>query len=347
MRKDVIGFEALYNSMCKCRKGVMWKSSVASFCLNGLENTIKLEEKLQAETYKPSKPYNFIITSPKRREIMSVCFKDRVFQRSLNDVAVYPEIIKSFIRDNLACQKGKGTDLARARLKIFLHKMFRKYGNNFYVLQCDIHGYYPNMRHSIAKAKFRKELDQWTYNECAKILDGQYQTDIGFNPGSQMIQIAGISVLDEMDHYIKEKLHIKFYLRYMDDFLLFHQDKDYLESCKKQIETRLKLIGFEFNPKKTKIINIISGLTFLGFNFKLSTTGKLIMILDPKSVKRERKKLCRMATLVKQGKISKKKVYECYNSWKNHASKGNSFKLLLRMDKYLKNLWGVILWNRK
>lgn len=101
--EEVIGFEALYDSMHKCKKGVIWKESVAHYVLNSLEETYKLNEQLENETYKARQIAKFTITRPKKREIISVCFRDRVYQRSLNDNALYPIMTNSFIRDNWAC----------------------------------------------------------------------------------------------------------------------------------------------------------------------------------------------------------------------------------------------------
>jgi hypothetical protein len=151
-----------------------------------------------------------------------------------------------------------------------------------------------------------------------------------------MVQIAGIAVLDEMDHYIKERLKIKCYIRYMDDFMLLHHNRDYLEHCKNEIARKLSEIGFELHPKKTRIYKISEDILFLGFIFRVTTTGKILMLVDPSSVKRERRKLYRLVKLYKRGKINKLKVYECYKSWKAHAQKGNSHNLIQRMDKYLK-----------
>ena len=337
--ENVVGFEALCNSMNKCRKGVIWKDSVAHYYLNGIEETLKLEKQLREGTYKARKPVCFTITHPKEREIVSISFRDRVYQRSLNDNAIYPQMSRGFIYDNMACQKGKGTDKARKRLKIFLQKYYRKHGTDGYVLQCDIHGYYPNMKHEVALEVFKKKLDAWTYEKTEKVLNEQYNGDIGYNPGSQMVQIAGISVLDPLDHYIKEVLRIKYYIRYMDDFILIHEDEEYLNYCKEKIEERLKIKGFTFNQKKTKIYSLQKGVTFLGFTFKLTETGKVIMILKPKNVKQERKKLYRLVQQAKRGEKTKAKVDECYYGWRNHAEKGNSTKLLQRMDKYYKDLW--------
>lgn len=342
IEESVIGFEALYESMYRCRKGVMWKSSVASYFLNGIERTLTLEKQLKRGTYKASPPVRFKVTSPKERDILSIIFKDRVYQRSLNDNYIYPNMVRHFIRDNCACQKGRGTDDARNRLTCFFQKCYRKRGLNWYVLQCDIHGYYPNMRHDVAKKVFRKNLGCCIYNRAEKVLDEQYSGEVGFNPGSQMIQIAGISVLDPLDHYIKEILHIKFYIRYMDDFILIHENAEYLEYCKTKIREYLSMIGFEFNEKKTRVFPIKNGVLFLGFKFVLTKTGKVVKLINPDNVKRERKRLYRLVTLAKRGERTQAKVNDCYSAWRNHADTGNSFKLLRRMDRYYKNLWKEI-----
>lgn len=251
--EHVIGCDALYRSMCKCRKGVSWKDSVASYVLNALERTYQLNTELCTGTYIPRKPVHFKVTSPKPRDIASVCFRDRVYQRSLNDNEIYPIMTKSFIYDNFACQKGKGTDAARNRLKIFLHRHYRKHGTEGYVAQFDISGYYPNMSHEVTEELFASKLSEQSAHLAIKILHDQYEGDRGYNPGSQLVQIAGISFLDKLDHYIKEHLRAKLYLRYMDDFIIIHEDRAYLEKCKEEIGAELSRVGFRLNPKKTRI----------------------------------------------------------------------------------------------
>ena len=120
--ESVIGFDALYDSMLKCKKGVLWKDSVAAYYHRGIERTDKLCRELHDGTYKAAPTKHFTISSPKPREIASVAFRDRVYQRSLNDNCVYPIMVRSFIYDNWVCQVGKGTDGARNRLKLFLRK---------------------------------------------------------------------------------------------------------------------------------------------------------------------------------------------------------------------------------
>ncbi len=339
LEESVIGFDALYESMLKCRRGVIWKDSVAGFCLRSGEKIHNLSKELQDGTYKAKPPVHFMVTSPKPREIASIAFRDRVYQRSLNDNVVYPTMTKSFIHDNFACQAGKGTDAARERLKEFLRKHYRKYGPDGYVLQVDIKGYYPNMNHAATEALFCSKLDPWTYQQVETILREQYEGTTGYNPGSQLVQIAGISMLDGLDHFIKEQLHIKFYIRYMDDFILIHSDRAYLENCLAQIRERLGVIKFYAHPKKTRIYPLKDGIEFLGFKFSLTDSGKVLMQIKPDNVKRERKKLRRMVAKCKRGELPRASVNASYQAWRTHASKGNSFKLIQRMDQYYKNLW--------
>lgn len=337
--ESVIGFDALYQSMFKTKRGVLWKDSVAAYFHRGVERTERLSDDLHTGRYKAAPPKHFMVTNPKPRAIASIAYRDRVYQRSLNDNVVYPVMTKSFIYDNHACQTGKGTDHARERLKEFLRRHYRKYGNVGYVSQFDIHGYYPNMRHDMAEKMFREKLPDWAYERVVKILHEQYEGDVGYNPGSQLIQIAGISMLDKLDHYIKERLRIKHYLRYMDDLILIHPDKEFLEHCQEEIIHQLSLIGFEVNPTKTRIFPLSEGIMFLGFRFLLTDTGKIVMLVDPKKVKTGRKKYRRLVAKAKRGEIQRENVDQSFETWIEHLGKGNSKKLIAKLTKYYNDLW--------
>lgn len=338
-KTQIIDFQQLYDSMLKCKKGVNWKPSVKHFTINGIEKCLYMEQQLKSETWINGKPRPILITHPKHREGLSIQFRDRVYQRSLNDNALYPLITKSFIFDNAACQKGKGTSFARRRIKEMLWNYYCNYGSTGHVLQIDIKGYYPNMQHNVVKAKFKKHLSNEVWLMACEILDNQYKGNVGYNPGSQMVQIAGIAILDELDHYIKEKLHQKYYIRYMDDIWILSHNKDNLKEIKLQITQQLNNIGFIPHPNKTKIKKLQNGFLFLGFNYRITSTGKILMFINGKNVKDEKRKLKRMIKKVKQGIITKEKVQECYKSWKAHIQQGNSYKLLKRMDNFYNSLW--------
>lgn len=337
--ESVIGEDALYESMLKCIKGVLWKDSVAGFYHRGLSRVRHLSEELREGAYKAKPPVHFRITHPKPRNIASVAFRDRVYQRSLNDNVVYPLMTNSFIYDNWACQSGKGTDAARERLKQFLRQHYRKHGADGYVLHVDLHGYYPNMRHDVAEACFQEKLPEWAYRRVETILHDQYKGDAGYDPGSQLVQIAGISVLNELDHYIKEQLHVHHYLRYMDDLILISEDAEFLERCLEKIGEKLAKLGFTFNPDKTRIYTLREGVMFLGFRFRLTETGKVLLHINPDNVKAERHKLRRLVGLAKRGERTRERVDASYEAWRNHAAKGNSWKVLHNMDEFYQSLW--------
>lgn len=147
------------------------------------------------------------------------------------------------------------------------------------------------MSHKVVRDCFKKVIDGWTYEQALTVLDGQYDGETGYNPGSQMIQIAGIGILNSMDHFVKETLHIEYYMRYMDDFILIHHDEQYLLECKARLAQMLMSLDCQFNTKKTNVTPLSDGIEFLGFHFRLTETGKVVMTLNSKNVKHERKKL--------------------------------------------------------
>ena len=336
--EQIIGFEALWDSMMKCKRGVMWKDSVAHFVLNGIPEVAKLSDELEQGNYKERTHKYFTIQYPKEREIMSIAFRDRVYQRSLNDVAIYPIMSKSFIYDNAACQKNKGSDFARNRMKCHMQRYYRKHGAAGYALKIDIRKYYDSMRHDMVKEVFREKLPDNVYRRAAAILDG-FPGDTGFNPGSQIIQIAGISVLDKIDHFIKERLRVKHYMRYMDDMILIGNNHKELREWLKVIKGKLKEIGFEVHPAKTRITTLRTGFMWLGYHYRLTGTGKVVMTADPKRLKATRRKYYRLVQKCKRGEISREKVDQSYQCWRECASKGDGTMMLKNMDRYYRELW--------
>lgn len=318
--EDFISPDALYESMIKCKRTVLWKDSTAHFYLNDIAELGKLYNRLSTGCYAPDAGHIFMIQRPKKREALALTFRDRVCQRSLNDNIVYPELTRHLVYDNCACQKGKGTDFCRNRLKCHLQKFYRKHGTHGYILKCDIKGYYPNMRHQIANDLFDRYLSEDVASFAKKVLDAQYSGDIGYYPGSQLLQLVGVAALNGLDHFIKEKLRIKHYIRYMDDFLLIHEDRRYLEYCRKQIEHELGLIGFHLHPDKTKIIPVNSQFKYMGFLYRLTPTGKVLMFVDPKLIKSTRKQVEKMQ------KVAPERVPERLRIWRDYASRGNSRK---------------------
>lgn len=338
MKDHITSYDSLYESMLKCKNGVTWKPSVKSFLLNGEENILRMKHQHQDGTWKNGKPKTVLITYPKRREALSIPFKDRVYQRSINDNSLYPQMTKGFTYSNCACQTGKGTDFARTLVKKYLWNYYCRYGTKGWIVQVDIHGYYLNMRHSDVERQIRNLTDKDTTEMSCGVLRDQYAGETGYNPGSQMVQIAGISLLNPLDHYIKEQLHVKYNIRYMDDFWILVKTRKQAERAFGEIMKQLQIYGLEANEKKSHITPLEKGFTFLGFDYRLTETGRIIMTLNSDSVKHERKTLVRMVHKSQRGELEPEKVDEHHNSWENNADKGNSYKVKQRTQKYLKQL---------
>lgn len=339
MKEEIISYDAIWDAAMKCRLGVGWKPSTKHFVVNAVTEVLRINTKLENNTWMNGQPRPIKIMYPKKRDGLSIGFNDRVYQRSINDNVLYPSVVNSFIIDNCACQKGKGIDFARKRLKKHLWNFYSRYGIDGYVLKIDIKGYYPNMRHVAVKAKFSRYLSPDVYAMVCDVLDTQYAGDVGYNPGSQMVQIAGISLLDDLDHYCKERLHVKHYLRYMDDIIIFAHTLEESNMILGEIQKELARIGFEVHSKKTQITPLSKGFTYLGFDYRITFTGKIIMTLNSANIKHERKKLKRLVRKAKAGEITREKADECFSSWCANASKGNSYKLLQRMKGYYNSLW--------
>lgn len=315
---NITSFENLYESSLKCALGVKWKRSTAHYLLNQLEETYKLSTKFKNGTYKERKHKIFKIYEPKEREVLSISFIDRVYQRALNDLVIYPIMTNSFIYDNCACQKGKGTDFARERLKLFLHRYYNKYGDNKgYIVHIDIRKYYPTMSHKVALNLFKRKLPPNIYERVYDILR-IYKGEKGYYAGSQLIQILGVAILDKLDHYIKEQLRVKYYVRYMDDLILIvrEEPQKYIDI----IEKELNKLEFELNKKKTVIRKLYQGDIFLGFNFRLSDTGKVYQCLSTKNIKRAKRK-------------SKSRSKAQFDTWWSYAKKSTSQKRILEVKR--------------
>lgn len=335
--EDVIGFDALWESMMRCRRGVMWKSSVQSFVLNGPESIARLCDELHDGTYRPRKTTSFTITSPKRREIVAIPFRDRVVQRSYNDNAIYPCMSRGWIYDNAACQTGKGTDFARRRMRCHLERHARKHGTEGGILIVDVRGYYAHMRMDVIESRFRRRCPPWVADFAMRTMRGQYG-EVGVSPGSQLAQIAGVDYLDPIDHAVKERMGIRGYVRYMDDLVLVHEDEGHLRECLSDISGRLHAIGLEPHPTKTRIVVAGERFSFLGFDWRLAPDGHAVMTLRKESAKRMRRRVRRLCALEARGLRAEGTARMAYEGWRAHAAKGDNPRLLENSNKWFDRL---------
>ena len=152
-------------------------------------------------------------------------------------------------------------------------------------------------------------------------------------------QLTELAVLDRLDHIIKEDLHIQYYIRYNDDFILIHHDKEHLKHCLEIIRNHITSLGLKLSAKKTQLYQLKQRIKFLGFIFQLTSTSKVIKRLTKENITHEKRKLRRMKKLVDVGVLTKEHVDECLEAWKAHAKQGNTHNLILSMNRFYENLW--------
>lgn len=338
---QAISFGELYKGLQKSGRNVMWKDSVATYSANALKNTYKLRQSLLNSKYRIDPYQRFTIHEPKEREIIATRIKDRQFQRSLCDNVLYPQITRSFIRDNCACQRGKGVDDALNRMDAHLHRYYRKHGADGWVLKCDIRHYFAETRHEDAKAALRKRVtDDAAYARAAEIIDS-FGGEKGIGLGSQVSQLVELAMLDDFDRWVKERLRAKYYIRYMDDFILVHADKAFLEDCLRQIAQRLATLGLELNAK-THVHPLRQGVMFLKWRFILTDSGKVVRRMSKQSIAKERRKLKKMRAKVLEGKCTMEDARANLQSWEANAKRGNTHGIVKQMETYFNKLfWEV------
>lgn len=339
----VIGHEALYFSAKKCFKNVGWKWSTQNYKLHLVENVVRLADDLASGKYKEGKTHPVHLTFPKEREALAISLKDRNVQRSVNDNKLYPARTRSLIYANFACQHGKGTDAARDYWKAALHRAYLKYGTNrFKIVVVDFEDYYGSMRHDLTNALLGEGLDEWTATFVARTLDRQYKGVKGYNPGSQMVQIAGISYPNRLDHHMKEVVGVKIFMHYMDDYQMPAADDAEAMVVLAEIGSEAAKVGLRLHPEKTRIVSAAEGAVFLGFLYKVDERGKVLMFRAPKRVKEIRRRMRRLANCERRGEVRRGAVAESYRCVRACMAKGNSARLLKRMDDFINELKGEI-----
>lgn len=333
-------YKNLRQSAKDCTKGVKWKASVQSFAINNLQWVASLYNDLKARKYKSKGFHEFWIKERgKMRHIQSVHISERTVQKCLCQYGLKPIVEPRLIYDNGASRRGKGTQFAIKRLRRHLSEHYRKHGQTGGILLLDIHGYFNSIPHDRLLAKYRAVVkDDELFNMTVYFTD--CYGEVGLGLGSELSQLSAIFYLSDVDHHIKEKLHIKGYGRYMDDMYLIHEDVEYLKKCLSEIEKMLEELGLRLNPK-TQIIRFEHGsFTYLKRRFTITQTGKVLTRLMRPNITKRRRTLKRQMQLSEEHVES---VEQSYQSWRGYAKKWDSYKTVCNMD----SLHGRLVRERK
>lgn len=319
--EEIFTFENLYDSYKDCRKSKQHKGEVIRFEISLSSNLSSLRNELITKKYKLGQYKKFLIYEPKERVIEALPFKDRVVIKCFCDAVLKQKIERKLIYDNVACRKKKGTDFAINRLEQFLKSEYRKEkNNNIYFLKCDIRKYFQSINHEklmniLNKMDFSND-EMWLIEKLIK--EQPNDANIGLPLGNQSSQWFALLYLNIVDRFIKERLKIKKYIRYMDDMILIHRDKKYLQYCLKEIERICKnALELELN-QKTQIGKVKNGIDFLGYRHILNESGSITRKLRASSKQRLKKHLKTLDKLRNKNIVDDEYVYIRKNAFYNH-----------------------------
>lgn len=338
--EEIFTFENLYEAYKGCRKSKQHKGEVIRFEANLSVNIINLMNDIISKKYKLGEYRIFFIYEPKKRVIEALPFKDRVVIKCFCDVVLRNKIEKKLIYDNAACRIEKGTTFAIKRLEKFLKDEYRKENNNnIYYLKCDITKYFPSIDHKILLNLLKKigfsEDEMWMIEKLIK--EQPNEANIGLPLGNQSSQWFALLYLNVIDRFVKEVLRVKGYIRYMDDMILIHRDKSYLQHCLKEIENKCKTdLKLSLN-QKTQIGVVRNGIDFLGYRHILNENGSITRKLRASSKQRLKRHLKTLKKLRDKEIVDDDYVYIRKNAFYNHIKDTKESKKL-KVDSFPKKV---------
>lgn len=327
----VFSYEHLYHSYRMCRRNVAWKASVQKYMTQAPLNVLQTYTRLMNGKFKTTGFFEFdIMERGKKRHIRSVTISERVVQRCLCDYALVPVLCRTFVYDNGASMKNKGYTFASKRLTQHLHEHYRKHGRDGYILLFDFSKFFDRVSHKLVKGILHKEFSDERLLALTEHFIDAFGS-IGMGLGSQISQILALASANKLDHYIKEVCGIRGYGRYMDDGYLIHPDKTYLQKCLEGIKAICDELEITLNTKKTQIVKLSHGFTYLKIRYYLLPSGKVVKKIYRRSVTKMRQKLKAFQKKVADGIMTYKDVYQSWQSWRAYAANFNAYRTIQRM----------------
>jgi len=272
----ISSFENLHTAFKNASKGKRLKKEVLAFEYYLEHELYSLHHALRQEIYTPGPYQKFILETPRNRVICKASFRDRVLHHALIN-CIQPLFEMSFIHDSYACIQNKGTTGAHARYDQFKYKTTgRKHPHGGWILKFDIRHFFPSVNHTVLKNILSNKIKCEKTLRLIDLILTNYQPECGLPIGNLTSQFFANLYLNELDRYIKHTLKITRYIRYMDDAVIFSEKRQPLVLMAESIQTYVSNhLQLTLHPDKTRIYNISSGISFLGF--KLYYHHKLLL----------------------------------------------------------------------
>ena len=318
----------------RAARGKRGRHAAAAFEYNLADRLLELQEELLAKSYRPGAYSSFYIHEPKRRLISAAPFRDRVVHHALCNV-IEPVFERGFVYDSYANRVGKGTHRALDRAQAYA----RRYR---YLLQCDLVQFFPSIDHAVLREVLARKLEDpdvlWLVDRILEsgvgVLSEEYEMvyfagdDLlaaarprGLPIGNLTSQFWANCLLDPFDHFCKRELRCKAYVRFVDDFLLFADDKRTLWAWHDALVERLARLRLTIHagahPRP-----VSEGFPFLGF--VVYPTHRRV---KSRKVVAYRHKIGRLAARLVAGQETRESVVASLLGWINHVRYGDTWGL--------------------
>ncbi len=306
----------------KARKHKTQKPDVIAFEQNLQYNLETLRNELLLHAYNPKPLTIFIIRDPKTRTIHRSDFRDRVIHHALCNV-IEPLFEKSFIYDSYANRKSKGTLKAINCFQEFSRKVSKNNKTTAFVFKADIKMYFENVNHDILLSLIEKKISDKKVLWLIKRILSNYQNEkesIGMPLGNLTSQFFANIYLHELDHYVKQTIHAKYYIRYVDDFVILHPSRHILQEYKRKIDSFLEQkLALTLHPDKSKILSLDRGIGFLGM--RVFPHHRL---LKKKNLRTFQNKWAMLTRAYHEEKITYDSIYDFLEGWCAYAKHANT-----------------------
>ena len=330
---EIVAFENLLAAARQAQKGKRFRENVLAFNYNLEGELIRLQKELVSKTYQPGAYSTFKIVEPKPRVISAAPYRDRVVHHALCNV-IAPIFERTFIADSYANRLGFGNHRA-------LHRFTQFARSSRYVLQCDVRKFFPSIDLSLLKGILRRKI------KCSDtlwlidlIIDSSNEQElvIEYFPGDDLLtpvqrrrglpignltsQFFANVYLNGFDHFVKEQLKVVKYLRYVDDFALFSDDRGFLSEARLAIEDYLSGLRLKIHPIKSQLFLTQYGASFVGFR----VLPERIRV-RAENIKRSRRRIKRFQKEYATGQISCQRLTQSIQSWGAHLKHGDTCRL--------------------
>jgi len=334
---EIVAFENLHAAARAALRGKRSRVDAARFFHRLEPELLALRAELAAGSYRPGPYRTFWIRDPKHRMISAAPFRDRVVHHALVRV-VEPHFDRGFIHHSYACRMGRGHHRALRQFVIWGRQ-------SRYVLKLDIEKFFPSIDHALLLDRIARRLkDARVLALCRAIVEGSNPQEpvLRYFPGDDLLtpierarglpignltsQLFANVFLDSLDHFVKERLGVRRYLRYADDFCCFGDRKDELRAQRAAIVEHLAGLRLTLNEGKSRIRRLREGVEFLGFVVRPSG-----LRLRAESVRRGRRRIRRLRAAYAGGKIDWPEIAGRLRSWDAHLACGDTWGLRRRV----------------